>query len=226
MEYPMHFDEDTGRYVYLMEFEGKLCPYYFHDTKLAHQYAAYNVILKDLGNAQGAFRELDNNNGQAPIVRLSLLFAGIILYGKCYSVARGRKVSLNYKDVLKDIEQFTNTHEQLIDVRNQYVAHAGEGDYEQHPLTVNLNPDFNNKAILGYTINGIQQVHHEPYLKGYIDLIDKVKEYVSDKIDRIAMKLDDELSELDIEALYRSSKTPMPERCAPITGIPNRKSSV
>jgi hypothetical protein len=223
----MHFDEDTGRFVYVTEFEGKLCPYYFHDTKIAHLYAAYNVILKDLGNAQGAFQELDNNKGQAPIVRLSLLFAGIILYGKCYSEAKGRKITLNHKDVLKDMgEQFANTHEQLIDVRNQYVAHAGEGDYEQHPLSINLKPDINNKAILGYMINGIQQVHHEPYLKGYIDLIDKVKEYVSIKIDRIAKKLDDELSELDIEALYSASKTPMPERCAPITGIPKGKGAI
>lgn len=218
-DYLMYYDIDTRRYVYLVEVGGKVCPYYFHDTKLSHQYAAYNVILKDLGNARGAFMELHMNRGQSPIVRLSLLFAGIVLYGKCYSEAKGRRVSLNNKAVLKSIgQEVSGTHGHLIDLRNQYVAHAGEGDYEQYPVSVNLNPDINNKAILGYMINGIQQVHHEPLLKDYIALIDKVIVYVSEVIQRIDAKLNQELSELDIETIYSSSKTPVREHCSPISG--------
>jgi hypothetical protein len=191
----MYLDADTNRYVYLLEHDGKVCPYYFHDTKISHQYAAYNVIKKDLDIAREAFMELNVNHGQSPTIRLSLLFAGIILYGKCYSEARGRRISLNHKTVFNDTnDQLAEIHERVISLRNQYVAHAGEGDYEQYPVTINLYPDANNKAIHGFMINGIHQVHHEPFLN-------------------------DEISKLDIEEIYNAARTPTIEHSAPISGI-------
>jgi hypothetical protein len=223
-DYMMHFDAEAGRFVYVMELNGRICPYYIHDTKLAHQYAAYNVIKKDLSCVKDAFMELDNNRGQSPIIRLSLLFSGVILYGKCFTEAKGRKTSLDYKKMLNSIgEQFSITHDMLMDVRNQHVAHAGEGNYEQYPVSLNLNPDMDNKQILGFMINGIQQVHHEPYLKDYLALVDSVMEYVSDLIERVDARLLEELTNMDIEAIYNSSKTPLRGHWAPITGIPKPK---
>jgi hypothetical protein len=220
MEPLMYRDSATGRYVYLVEKDGKPCPHYFHETKVTKQYTGYNVIMKDLGNARGAFAELDIDRTHSPIIRLSLLHAGIILYGKCFNQSTGRKTTLNYKTVFDGMSQeLTTTHLHLIDLRNQYVAHAGAGEYEQYPLSVNLNPDINNKAILGYMLNGIQQVHHEPFLKKYMELIDSVIAHVAEVIERLAIKLNQELSELDLNAVYDSSITPVREQAAPITGI-------
>lgn len=219
-EYLMYFDLEANKHVYLMEVDGKLCPYYFHDSKISHQYTAYNAIKKDLDIAREAFKELYINRGQSLTIRLSLLFAGIMLYGKCYSEAKGRRVKLNYKTIsIEPDDKFSVIHKHLINLRNQYVAHAGEGDYEQYPLSLNLNPDIGNKKILGYMINGIQQVHHEPFLKDYIMLIDKVIEYVSRSIHKVELKLNTELSKLDIEEIYSSAKTPIKEHSAPISGV-------
>lgn len=68
--------------------------------------------------------------GNEGIVEVSaaLLIAVYITYGKCFTVARGRRLKLQKKDISS---RYFVTHEKLIKARHEFAAHAGEGDYEE-----------------------------------------------------------------------------------------------
>lgn len=65
----------------------------------------------------------------------------IITYGKCYTQANGRKITLNHKDIFKNESTLRIIHDNLIDIRNNYVAHAGNTSLEVATITILLDAD-------------------------------------------------------------------------------------
>lgn len=204
----MYFNEDSKKYIYLIELNGKVCPHYIHDSHLSRQWIAYNVMLKDLNNVRGAFFELKIKKYN-PLVRLSLVHAAITLYGRCFTKAEGRGVKLDGNVVFKTAsKQNKKIHDRLISLRNKYVAHAGDNQIEEECYTLNLNPDLADKKILSDTIHGLQRIDQDAYLDFYIETVEQVKLYLDIKLKEIGKNLKKECFDLDINLVYEKSKTP------------------
>lgn len=121
------------------------------ESKLAEKYLGFVSIRKDLDFTKRSLKyllEIEETDGR-PIketsgklhirehddflhcLRQSIYFASVITYGKCFASAEGRRTRLEKKDILIDAdENLLRTHELIIDIRNQYVAHGGSSDNE------------------------------------------------------------------------------------------------
>lgn len=202
-------DRKTGNYIFVVKKNDSVCPYIILNSKHSRRFAALNVIQKDLDLCRKAFIELiETQNKQ--IIKMSLLFFAIINYGKCFAKADGRSVMLNSKEAFKGVDnKIIDYHEKLIDIRNNYIAHAGIGNYEQYPFSLTLNPDLNNKKVLGYMVNGIAQIKdHHIYIDKYVEVIEHLESYVNNAIIKVKERLDKEVAALDIDEIYNNSLTP------------------
>jgi hypothetical protein len=153
----VHIDKKTGSYIFIQSVDGKPCPYVIADSPIAKRYAALQLIKKDLAMAKAAIQELQANSTHQ-LVKISLLSFAIISYGRCFTDAQGRGTKLNIKDIFKDNNSSLDTHNRLMSMRHTYIAHAGLGDFETAPVSITLNPDLNNKRILGHTVNAMTQI--------------------------------------------------------------------
>ncbi|MBS0847583.1 hypothetical protein [Citrobacter sp. JGM124] len=78
-----------------------------------------------------------------------LMIASIIFYGKAFTTADGRKLKAE-KNWLSD--EYTSMHDYIMDVRNNFVAHGGVGDYEKSETVILLVPK-NKKEIIYFPTN-------------------------------------------------------------------------
>jgi hypothetical protein len=101
------------------------------NTKLSRHYCAYILIEKDLQDILGFFDILlgliNSNEGKNDLLIKGLSRALVITYGKCFAKADGRTVKLEAKIIPKEHKII---HNELINMRNNYVAHAGVSKHE------------------------------------------------------------------------------------------------
>ena len=69
--------------------------------------------------------------GQDKIIKSSLTFSIISLYGKCFTDATQSKApKLEAKEIFKNKEEMRETHEYLMELRHHFISHRGESDGE------------------------------------------------------------------------------------------------
>lgn len=101
------------------------------DTKLSRHYCAYILIEKDLQDILGFIDILlelitsKEDKNDLLIKGLSRVIA--VTYGKCFTQADGRKIKLNAEIIPKEHK---NIHDELMNMRHNYVAHAGISQHE------------------------------------------------------------------------------------------------
>lgn len=134
-----------------------------YNSKGADSLAAYGLISKDLkfcktillaaiqlsgGNLNSkdflhVREEIDPSSDILKAITLSFM----ITYGKCYTKADGRKVSLESKDIFKDNDVLMAVHDFLMHERNNYVAHAGSTSLEAAKTLILLDADESRGEI-------------------------------------------------------------------------------
>jgi hypothetical protein len=87
-------------------------------------------------------------NSDIGLIRERLLISAISSYGKCFNRGDGRVVVLNHNRIFEKDHTALTTHDELIRIRNKYVAHSGGTEHEQVQIRVALNPNIKNKHIL------------------------------------------------------------------------------
>lgn len=217
MDVLFHYDFESTLYVPVNEdTNGTVCPYYILEDPIFKKGAAYVSILRDLNDCIESIEYLKkiNTNKTIPqIVKTSILFASIVKYAKCFNSATGRGTSLNDKDVFKKtkptLKQF---HQTTMNLRNKYVAHAGDSGHERGAMILILNPDLNNKEIYTMQYGGISLKDDDSNIENYLTLFNEVKEWANQRFNAQKKAMKKEVSELDIETIYRHSKTPNLEK--------------
>lgn len=96
---------------------------------LTKKFVAYCSMKEDIELILEYIKLLRNDNDH--VIKSSLSYAMISLYGKCFTDAsKNSYPKLEPNDIFKNQEKFAKTHEYLIDLRHQFIAHRGETDSE------------------------------------------------------------------------------------------------
>lgn len=155
------------------------------DDKRIKPYKGYASITFDLKNV-GEFVALlldirdknksDKDEEQRKINQLterSLFVSSIITYARCFTGSDGRGIKLESRDSFEDNQiEFKKLHEYLMDIRNQYLAHAGVSNSEKLFATANFTViDKRDGSLrLSYEIFGQSSLDKKDLLT-FLDLV-------------------------------------------------------
>ncbi|WP_028864291.1 hypothetical protein [Psychromonas aquimarina] len=171
-------NEKTGALKVEFFYKGKLCPSKEIKGPIINQYIGYYLILQDLKDVLTWLKKIDDfhpkegvketeNNKEFDTFKYvlspenwkndgmlvkALYYSCLVVYGKCFTQAKGRKVKLERKNIEKRLQK---QHDLIMEYRNTIVAHSGEGEWENGKLYVLPTP----KELLK---NEGMNIHIEP----------------------------------------------------------------
>ena len=111
----------------------------------------------------------------------------ILSYAKCFSSSGGGKVSLDAREVFKNEPELKENHFALMDMRNEYIAHNGNSDFE---LAIVFQKKVEDEIVLSQTITFKSPVGK--YEK-FFDLFDHCTNYIIEKVNKKVDKLEHKL---------------------------------
>ena len=97
---------------------------------LSRNFMAYCAMHQDLEILLQYIEELTTNE-HSTILKSSLTYGIITLYGKCYTDASHYKsAKLEAKDLFKEHPKHLRTHNELMKMRHHFIAHRGDTENE------------------------------------------------------------------------------------------------
>jgi hypothetical protein len=205
MEEQKYVKLDNGAYLRVsMDENGN--PRGFIDFKTPHakQYAAYILINKDLNLVVEALSHLRSSDN-LQIINQSLSFFSVITYSKCFTENTGRGTSLNSGEVFKGAnEELIAEHKRILNLRNDYVAHAGSG-FERCAVTGTIFMEIGGINLEG-NLSYVTNIEHN--LDTFFKLCEYVKIHVEMKISVFQKKLFEYFKSLNFEEIMEQTKFP------------------
>jgi len=216
----LYYDADEKLHLGVFhDKNGKLCPYYFLKDRIFKKASAYASMKKDLVECVEAIEYLITimNDPRFPqVAKSSLLFASVVKYARCFTSGEGRGTSLNADDVFKgDKVQHRDFHDEVMELRHKYLAHAGESFHEDRAFAAILNPDKNNKAVEKLHYAGFHLKDDNSNIDKYLGLYKCALDHVIGKIEHLRPVLNEKVKEMDIDQLYADSKVPEWDKLIP-----------
>lgn len=96
---------------------------------LSKKFIAYCSMKEDLERGLEYIKILKTNPD--PIIKSSLTYSLIALYGKCYTDAtKNKSPKLEAKNFIEKDSELMKTHEFLMNLRHQFIAHRGDTESE------------------------------------------------------------------------------------------------
>jgi len=184
---------------------GNKCPFIFADTPLAKRLSGLTQIMDDLLHA----KELVNliSTVENTEVQYSLWMSAVVTYGKCFATAKGRKIKLEEKHVKNSCPDAFDFHKDLLNLRNEFFAHAGNNDYERANIAVILCPDINNKAVIAVNHLNIKKLSvTNKFIKPFSYLCSELYKIVEELGKPVHKKILKEYQNKNIDELYILSK--------------------
>jgi len=202
-----YYVADEGYVRVMADERNRILPFAVLKTNFAKRFSALGLIKKDLDLVKQALRELQNGVDNK-IVKQSLAFYAVVTYAKTFAQAEGRGLKIDVS-AIKDIpEEAREEHQRLIDQRNQYVAHGGEGGWEQNAVVASLN--IYNGEIDKIYPNIIFLKDIDSQLENFWLLVAFVEDYVGNQLKAIWPKLRQETLETEFENLMEQAISPDP----------------
>lgn len=215
----IYFDEEEEFCVAVYEVYGEICPYFVLKNGVFKQIAGYVSIKADLDECLEGIKSIEKikeSDNFPQIIKTSLLFTGIIKYARCFTSGKGRGISLNKKDIFKENSSLLQFHEETMEIRNKYLAHAGKTKHETRALIATLNLDKSNKKIENYNFSSSRLINNDSNLENYIELFDWVMNKVTSKVEKLDRTVREHLVEIPIKKMYKEAKTPDRKKLIPI----------
>lgn len=192
----------------LQTHEGWTCPYVVTDGKFTNLMTAYFSIQSDLMETQAMINYLKANPTIPGVVKASMFKAFVIQYAKSFTKAWGRAAKLESKSVFDSQDDLLEIHDVVMEMRNNYIAHAGKGKYDYGAMIMYLNP-YPGKPGIGRIIHAdLKFMDHSMRLSGYDKICQRALDYVDLKMDKLSSSFTQEVDSLDLKELYKMSKTP------------------
>ena len=216
------FNVESNKYVKEFSFDDQECPSYEVSWKKSDALGRYSLIQKDLkqlmkmasiganlacdkpdiqGKANGYIFDTDD---ETSLIRKALYVSLVITYGKCFASASGRRLKLDKSAVFNsDTQNLVVLHEQLIEARNQYVAHGGNTDLESFSVSLVFHPNSNQKippimSVDSYYVNSLSKSSFERYQK----LFEYLNNFVVNKMNVLYEKVYEEHIIDNVDDLY------------------------
>ncbi len=198
----MFITDNNDAKIILRDSKGRSCPYLFADTHLAKRLSGLTQIMHDLAHAKELIELIESTENQN--VSYSLWMSAVITYGKCFATAKGRRIKLEKLHVEKFDPEALDFHSAIIDLRNEYFAHAGNNDYEHYQVCIILAPSTDPPAVLGATHTSFKKnVALEDELNAFKALCDglyHVAENIADEVHKLVIS---EHKDMPIDSLYK-----------------------
>lgn len=183
---------------------GKNCLVLRVETPLTRRLSGLLLIHNDLQYARDAlavFKETCLDASRA-VVNQALWSSVIISYGKCFAEARGRKIKLEKKDHLQGAsKEELAAHDELIALRNQYVAHAGMSLNERADIWIALDPDVRSlKAVFETLMSAFSTVPER--VERYLGAVNRVLGNVAGLIEKQWASVEQHIDSVPIDEWY------------------------
>lgn len=139
----------------------------------------------------------------------SLFTSIIILYGKCFTSAERRGVKLEGTMFHNADKKIKRTHQVIIDARDNLIAHAGNTILEKYELVI----IWDNGLVVDYSKENFKTRSGEIIESQNMNpLLDFILSNLSIKIEKLKLKLRDEIItlELKLPMLIEKSKNNQP----------------
>lgn len=180
-------------------------PFAVLKTKLARRFSAFGLIKKDLDLIKQNLRLLQDGVTDQTI-KQSLSFFAVVTYGKCFAQAEGRGVKLEI-ETIKDLpEELKKEHQQLINQRNKYVAHAGGEGWEQNAIVAAINPE--SRSLLQVYPTIVYLIDIDSQLENFWLLVAFLDDYVTDQLKKTFAKLLEETRATEFDDLAKKAIYP------------------
>lgn len=161
-----YVDPLSGEKRTIYTYFGEIVPKVTLTGKLADRASALSLILRDLESArkwyamaleffpEDFFSVNDENNEDETAYHIvekdfadkvrPLMIASVIFYGKAFTSAEGRKIKAEKTWLSED---HVSMHDYIMDLRNNFAAHGGVGDYETAETVLLLLPKSKKNII-------------------------------------------------------------------------------
>lgn len=133
--------------------------------------------------------------------------AAIITYGKCFAEARGRgaKFPEQKLDTFLTSEQIT-LHKEVIDTRNQFIAHGGISSHEYGKAVMLLDPKRSKKPAVIYH-SSFKSAPPVEFLVNFLGLVAQCLNFIkAEQIKNSQLWFDKEIKSKDLEPYYLAAR--------------------
>lgn len=156
-------------------------------------------IKYDLEDAHAALTELSvmhlMRNGTETIM-IALWKAAIVTYGKCFTNSDDGGSKLELRDSFKDHEYFIPIHNSLMSVRNGFIAHRGDNEFEGTVMFLKVNR--NDPQDITYSLKSLRAgTSSFPSLVDYLNVIEHLLHHIELKIQKQIQKIHEHLHNSD-----------------------------
>ena len=164
------------------------------EATIRNKYIGYLQIFQDLEFIKECLIYLNNNFEKEDInfLKESVWISLIINYAKCFVHAQGRKIKLEPNVIFKN-KDLLEIHNEIMDLRHQYIAHSGINSYEIPDVYLAL--DITNENIIKGFYFSFKKAFTsgKDKIKNYSILVEHVWQFVDNKIKTIDDKYREQL---------------------------------
>jgi hypothetical protein len=181
-------------------------PHFIADSPLAKRLSGLSQIMHDLNHARELMAMVES--AQNDEIAYSLWMSGIVTYGKCFATAKKRRSKLETEHVLKADSEASEFHHSILNMRNEYFAHAGVNEYESASTVVILAPVGHEKNVVA--VNHLNIKHTRPskdFCIYFCHLCKRLYEIVESIGEEVHARVLDEYRSMDIDMLYERAKS-------------------
>lgn len=130
--------------------------------------------------------------GGIETIMTALWKSGIVTYGKCFTNSNDGQSKLEIKDCFIDHEYFIGIHNSLISIRNGFIAHRGDNEFEDTVMIMKVDPKNPNDTT--YDMKsfraGTSSFHN---LVDYLNVIEHLQQYVELRNQKQIQKIHDRI---------------------------------
>lgn len=130
-------------------------------------------------NRKDKFTEMDE------IVFYQSLFKNFVLsYAKCFSSSGKGRLSLDANDVYSSQQDLKKIHEEIMEIRNKYVAHNDDSDFN---ISIALTSETDRELTLAQTYTIMTPVNR---IKKYLEVVEFCESQVVVKFNKMVDKIE------------------------------------
>ena len=151
--------------------------------------ASFSMIREDILFAKAAFERMRDMKAEAEkdsLIISSLYYAAVAQYGRCFNENKGGHSKLEPSDLFTEADAAQRTaHDELMIMRNSFVAHRDDNDYEQALVTMHIPHDGKDSGRTEYRVKSFKTISPKAEkLESYILLCDFILPKVEAKIQK------------------------------------------
>lgn len=182
------------------------------DTAATREFAMLTSIEKDLRDSLRFLDEyqmiLSYKQAEKNDILLKALFRAIVItYGRCFKNSNAR-IKILSDDVIS--EKNKDVHAELIEIRDKYVAHADDTEYESCRLVFVLSPEMKYRKSMEATFQPfmeLKQGYPDEFSENFKSPIKDAHQWVKNKLESLQSIVYQPFKSEDLlEKLYKYAK--------------------